>query len=91
MPNSVANPPTAAIDDSCRSGACHPVISGVEVKREGRVEPFLRAQPMLSSAAVRWGEQTYDEMMVGFFDVAVDSTLDKPRFFQRGGSPTPKK
>ena len=43
------------------------------------------------SAAVRWGEQTYDEMMVGFFDVAVDSTLDKPRFFQRGGSPTPKK
>jgi mono/diheme cytochrome c family protein len=36
-------------------------------------------------AAVRWGEQTYDEMMVGFFDVAVDSRLDKPRFFQRGG------
>lgn len=55
MPHSAANPPTAAIDDSCRSGACHPVISGVEVKREGRVEPFLRARPMLSSAAVRWG------------------------------------
>src|SRR5882724_1162398 len=34
-------------------------------------------------AAVRWGEQTYDEMMVGFFDVAVDSRFDKPRFFQR--------
>jgi len=34
-------------------------------------------------AAVRWGEQTYDEMMVGFFDVAVDSRLDKPRYFQR--------
>ena len=43
------------------------------------------------SAAVRWGEQTYDEMMVGFFDVAVDSSVDKPRFFQRGGSPAPKK
>ena len=43
------------------------------------------------SAAVRWGEQTYDEMMVGFFDVAVDSRLDKPRFFQRGGPPAPKK
>jgi len=43
------------------------------------------------SAAVRWGEQTYDEMMVGFFDVAVDSSVDKPRFFQRGGSPPPKK
>jgi len=43
------------------------------------------------SAAVGWGEQTYDEMMVGFFDVAVDSTVDKPRFFQRGGLPGPKK
>jgi hypothetical protein len=43
------------------------------------------------SAAVRWGEQTYDEMMVGFFDVAVDSRLDKPRFFQRNGPSTPEK
>ena len=42
-------------------------------------------------AAVRWGEQTYDEMMVGFFDVAVDSRLDKPRFFQRGGPSAPEK
>ncbi len=34
-------------------------------------------------AAVRWGEQTYDEMMVGFFDVAVDASLDKRAFFVR--------
>jgi mono/diheme cytochrome c family protein len=34
-------------------------------------------------AEVRWGEQTSDEMMVGFFDVAVDPTFDKQRFFQR--------
>jgi len=34
-------------------------------------------------AAVRWGEQTYDEMMVGFFDVAVDAKLDKRSFFIR--------
>jgi hypothetical protein len=34
-------------------------------------------------AAVRWGEQTYDEMMVGFFDVAVDAKLDKQRYFIR--------
>jgi len=34
-------------------------------------------------AAVVWGEQTSDEMMVGFFDVAVDAGFDKPRFFQR--------
>jgi mono/diheme cytochrome c family protein len=33
--------------------------------------------------AVRWGEQTSDEMMVGFFDVAVDRDFDKQRFFQR--------
>jgi mono/diheme cytochrome c family protein len=35
------------------------------------------------SAAVRWGEQTYDEMMVGFFDVAVAANLDKPGYFLR--------
>ncbi len=35
-------------------------------------------------AAVRWGEQTSDEMMVGFFDVAVEKNFDKQRFFQRG-------
>ena len=34
-------------------------------------------------AAVRWGEQTYDEMMVGFFDVAVPPGLDKQHFFIR--------
>jgi mono/diheme cytochrome c family protein len=38
--------------------------------------------------AVRWGEQTSDEMMVGFFDVAVSPGFDKDRFFERaeGGS-----
>jgi len=35
-------------------------------------------------AAVRWGEQTSDEMMVGFFDVAVGRDFDKARFFERG-------
>jgi len=35
-------------------------------------------------AAVRWGEQTSDEMMVGFFDVAVDKKFDKWRFFAAG-------
>jgi mono/diheme cytochrome c family protein len=34
-------------------------------------------------AAVRWGEQTYDEMMVGFFDVAVDAKRDKQSYFIR--------
>jgi hypothetical protein len=34
--------------------------------------------------AVRWGEQTSDEMMVGFFDVAVGKEFDKERFFERG-------
>ena len=35
------------------------------------------------TAAVRWGEQTYDEMMVGFFDVAVPASMDKSSFFIR--------
>jgi hypothetical protein len=34
-------------------------------------------------AAVRWGEQTYEEMMVGFFDVAVPAGIDKQHFFVR--------
>jgi hypothetical protein len=34
-------------------------------------------------AEVRWGEQTYGEMMVGFFDVAVPASMDKWRFFIR--------
>ena len=33
---------------------------------------------------VRWGEQTYEEMMVGFFDVAVAADLDKWKYFMRG-------
>jgi AraC family transcriptional regulator len=31
-----------------------PVLSGVEVAREGRIEPFLNAHPTLSSSSVRW-------------------------------------
>ncbi len=34
-------------------------------------------------AAVRWGDQTYDEMMVGFFDVGVAAGLDKRSYFVR--------
>jgi len=36
-----------------------------------------------ANAEVRWGEQTYDEMMVGFFDVAVAAGVDKRHFFIR--------
>jgi hypothetical protein len=32
---------------------------------------------------VRWGDQTYSEMMVGFFDVAVPAQIDKWKFFIR--------
>jgi hypothetical protein len=33
--------------------------------------------------SVMWGGQTYDEMMVGFFDVAVPANMDKEQFFVR--------
>jgi hypothetical protein len=32
---------------------------------------------------VRWGDQTYEEMMVGFFDIAVPAALDKQKYFLR--------
>jgi hypothetical protein len=35
------------------------------------------------SADVRYGPQSWEEMMVGFFDVAVDASVDKPAFFVR--------
>jgi hypothetical protein len=34
---------------------------------------------------VTWGDQTSDEMMVGFFDVAVPAGMDKWKFFERAG------
>jgi hypothetical protein len=36
-----------------------------------------------ASKAVRWGDQTTDEMMVGFFDIAVPASVDKEHFFIR--------
>jgi len=41
-------------------------------------------------ASVRWGDQTSDEMMVGFFDVAVRADLDKWEYFIRPGVPSDK-
>jgi hypothetical protein len=38
------------------------------------------------NVAVYWGDQTYDEMMVGFFDVAVPIDVDKTHYFIRNGS-----
>jgi hypothetical protein len=38
---------------------------------------------------VTWGDQTSQEMMVGFFDVAVPAGMDKERFFIRRGSSGP--
>jgi hypothetical protein len=32
---------------------------------------------------VAWGDQTYNEMMVGFFDVSVPANVDKEHFFLR--------
>ncbi|MEO8027317.1 MAG: thiol-disulfide isomerase, partial [Bryobacteraceae bacterium] len=34
-------------------------------------------------AEVHWGEQSWDEMMIGFFDVAIGVDSDKRRFFVR--------
>jgi hypothetical protein len=42
-------------------------------------------------AAVHWGDQTYDEMMVGFFDVAVPAGVDKWKFFVRPDQVDPAK
>jgi hypothetical protein len=41
--------------------------------------------------AVRFGPQSWEEMMIGFFDVAVDARMDKPAFFvRRSASKSPR-
>jgi hypothetical protein len=40
---------------------------------------------------VTWGDQTSQEMMVGFFDVAVPAGMDKWKYFVRGGAAEGKK
>ncbi len=35
------------------------------------------------TAEVGYGEQSWEEMMIGFFDVVVDANIDKPKFFER--------
>lgn len=37
------------------------------------------------TAEVRWGEQSWAEMMIGFFDVAVEPDVDKQSFFAARG------
>jgi hypothetical protein len=38
---------------------------------------------------VTWGDQTSDEMMVGFFDVAIPAVMDKWKYFVRHGDMKP--
>lgn len=38
------------------------------------------------NSAVLWGDQTYNEMMVGFFDVVVPAGMDKEHFFIRSSA-----
>jgi hypothetical protein len=40
---------------------------------------------------VTWGDQTSDEMMVGFFDVAIPAGMDKWQYFMRRGKPGAEK
>ena len=42
------------------------------------------------AAEVRYGEQSWEEMMIGFFDVVVDSEMDKLKFFERQGFLSPR-
>ena len=34
-------------------------------------------------ATVRWGEQSWEEMMIGFYDVAVDAKYDRRTYFKQ--------
>jgi hypothetical protein len=34
-------------------------------------------------ASVKWGEQSWEEMMIGFYDVAVDASYDRRTFYRK--------
>ncbi len=37
-------------------------------------------------ATVRWGEQSWEEMMIGFYDVAVDSKYDRKTYYRKSST-----
>ena len=41
-----------------------PIVRGVEVRRKGRIEPFLDAHPTLSSADVKWSGLALEDYCV---------------------------
>ncbi len=41
-----------------------------------------------AKAAVQYGEQSWEEMMIGFFEVAVPAGITKDQFFERAGRQT---
>jgi hypothetical protein len=69
---------------SYRLAEPRPLKAGTELQAVARYDNSVNnAHNPDPSAAVRWGEQTYDEMMIGFFDVAVAAGLDKRGYFLR--------
>ncbi len=38
-----------------------------------------------ATAAIRWGEQSREEMMIGFYDVAVDAKFDRRTYYKKSG------
>jgi len=64
MPNDADDRYTTHHDAHERLTGRPPILTGVEVMREGRAEPFLHAQPSLSSAAVRWSGLALENYLV---------------------------
>ena len=52
-------------------------------ERDQFIEQFWQRRNPDPDSAVRYGQQSWEEMMVGFFDVAVDPSVDKNAFFVR--------
>jgi hypothetical protein len=64
---------------TCRRTGCRADLQAVATFDNSKSNPH-NPDP---DSAVTWGEQTWAEMMVGFFDVAVNPSIDKERFFIR--------
>ncbi len=60
---------------------CCPKARASNAWRTTTIPPTIRPIPD-ATKEVRWGDQTFEEMMVGFFDVSFDAQSD-PTALQR--------
>ena len=72
---------TGSFSTICQSPSCCPRARASIAPRTSTTRPTIKYNPD-PKAEVRWGDQTWEEMMIGWFDVAVDANSDPADVFR---------